>query len=562
MNQERLHELIDAWRDEMLSEATAAELSQLLRDCDEARRIFRAESQMHGLLHQAVMAAAVEEAAGRGSWQTHPAAADGVEKSRRPKAFVTPKRLLFAGTGVLVLSIAAVLVWFRVAPPQPKPPESFAKLTRATDCVWEEPADPQPGDRLAAGPLKLRDGMAEITLVNGVNLLVEAPAHLELVDADNSLLRAGRIVVRVPPTATGYAVDTPKARVVDRGTEFGVNVEADGETIVQVFDGVVVAELKNPDASGSRSRRIVAGETVRIDASDTVELQKVAFSHERFSRTFSTPSVHEGDELIPFKPSEISSMDVLPVPVGQAPSLPSEDASQAGSLRHGRVSVDGDLSDWDLSGTFEARCVEPFAESYYVHGSMMYDEQYLYIAARVGDPMPMRNLIDPNADPWSAWMGGSVQLRLSTDRSFGWPLTARKPNSREARPQDTSDRIVHLTLWYFQPREQPCLEIRYGMNLDRGVVNPPGWQGAFRKAPDGKSYIVECAIPWTLLGAGSDPPRAGDELGLSWTFNWSDASGKRWKGQLVEIKNPPFADRGKKALTFLVAETWGKAIYK
>jgi hypothetical protein len=226
------------------------------------------------------------------------------------------------------------------------------------------------------------------------------------------------------------------------------------------------------------------------------------------------------------------------------------------------MTMDGDLSDWDLSGMFEARCAEPFAESYYVHGSMMYDEQYLYVAARVGDPMPMRNLIDPNTDPWSAWMGGSVQLRLSTDRSFGWPLTARKPNSQEPRPQDISDRIVHLTLWYFQPREQPCLEIRYGMNMDRGLVNPPGWQGAFRKAPDGKSYTVECAIPWTLLGAGSDPPQASDELGLSWTVNWSDASGRRWKGQLVEIKNPPYADRGQKALTFLDAETWGKAIYK
>jgi len=542
MNLERLHELIDAWRDGILTEAAAAELSQLLRDSDEARQIFRAESQMHGLLHQAMMAAAVQEAASRSPWLTHPAAADGLEKSQRPKAIVTPKRLLFAGTGVLVLSVAAVLVWFRVSPPQPNPPELFATLTRATDCVWDEPAAAQPGDRLTAGPLKLREGTAEIKLDNGVELLIEAPASIKLVDPGNSAVATGRIVARVPPTATGFVVDTPKARVVDLGTEFGVSVDPDRETIVQVFDGIVVAELKNLDPSGKRSRRLVAGETVRIDASNGVELQMVAFSYEYFLRTFSTPSVYQGEELIPFKPSRMSSLDVVAVP--------------------GRVTIDGDLSDWDLSGTFEARCAEPFAESYSVHGNMMYDEQHLYVAAEVGDPMPMRNVIGPNTDPWSAWMGGSVQLRLSTDRSFGWPLTARKPYSREARPQDISGRIVHLTLWYFQPRGQPCLEIRYGMNMDHGLVNPPGWQGAFRKAPDGKSYTVECAIPWTLLGAGSDPPQTGDELGLSWTVNWSDSSGKRWKGQLVEIKNPPYADRGKKALTFLDAETWGKAIYK
>jgi hypothetical protein len=288
----------------------------------------------------------------------------------------------------------------------------------------------------------------------------------------------------------------------------------------------------------------VAGEAVRIGAAGTVELQKTLFSHEMFLRTFSTPSVYEGEELIPFKPSAISSLDVVAAP--------------------SPVAIDGDLSDWDLSGRFEARCPVSFAESYFVEGSLMYDRQCLYIAARIGDPLPMRNLIDPDTDPWSAWMGGSLQLRLSTDRDFGWPLKVMRPTYRHGPdkpiPQDTSPRIVHLTLWYFQPREQPCLELRYGMSLDRGVVNPPGWQGAFRKAPDGKSYTLECALPWTLLGAGADPPRAGDELGLCWTVNWSDASGKRWKGQLIEIKNPAYSGRGQQ--TFIYGETWGKAVYR
>jgi hypothetical protein len=396
---------------------------------------------------------------------------------------------------------------------------------------------------LAAGELILRKGVAEIAFASGVSLLVEAPANLKLVDATNIALNAGRVVVRVPPAAVGFAVDTPKARIVDQGTEFGLRVEPGRETIVQVFDGAVAVELRNPRASDRRSHRLAAGETMRIDASDAVELQRVAFSPERFERTFSTPSVHEGDRLIPFKPSQVSSLDIVAAP--------------------GAVAVDGDLSDWDLSGMFEAPCAEPFAESCYVRGAMMHDKQHLYIAARVGDPMPMRNVIDPNTDPWSAWMGGSIQMRLSMDRALGWPVGAMKPSCRQGKPsaQDTSGRIVHLTLWYFQPREQPCLELRYGMNLDRGVVNPAGWRGAFRKAPDGGSYTVECAIPWTLLGAGSDPPLPGDELGLSWTVNWSDAGGKRWKGQLVEIKNPAYAARGK-VLTHMYAETWGKAIYK
>jgi len=540
MNPERLHELIDAWRDGNLTEATAAQLSQTLRDSDEARRIFRAEAQMHGLLYQAVLAQAVEEAATRATRPISPVTAEGERKLRWLDALVPSRKLLFAGAGGLVLCLVAAMLWISTGPWKPK---FFAILTRAPNCVWEGRTPPLPGERLAPGTLRLNQGMAEIKLANGVEILIEAPTQIDLLDLGHSVLKSGRMVARVPPTGRGYAVDTPKARFVDLGTEFGISVGSDRGTVAQVFDGVVVAELKKADASGKRTHRLVAGETMRIDAADTAELQNTAFSHERFLRTFSRPSVHEGDELIPFKPSQVAAMEVVAAP--------------------GPVTIDGDLSEWDLSGRFEARCAEPIAKSYYVQGAMMYDAQYLYIAARVGDPMPMRNVIDPNIDPWSAWMGGGLHLHLCTDRTFGWPLKAQWPApGRQASAQDISDRIVHLFLWYFQPREQPCLSLRYGMKMDRGVVNPPDWKGAFRKAPDGRSYTLECAVPWALLGAGGDPPHTGDVLGLSWTIEWSDASGRRWKGQLVEIKNPPYADRGKDVMTYMNAEAWGKAIYR
>jgi len=529
-----LAELLASLIDESITDEQSARLDRRLREDAQARRWYLDYVQIHSELPGFAAQMIAED-----GWAARPLEAPATSPAAR--GWRRARRWLIASAAALALCVVAAVLFYVAR--RPKPPGLFATLTRATGCVWDGPTRPRPGDRLGAGSLGLREGVAEITLASGVNLLVEAPANLKLVDAASSALSAGRIVARVPSSAVGFAVDTPRARIVDRGTEFGVRVERERETIVQVFDGAVVVELRNPDASGRRSHRLVAGETMRIDASDAVELQRVAFSPERFERTFSTPSVHEGDRLIPFKPSQVSSLDI--------------------AAARGPVTVDGDLSDWDLSGMFEARCAEPLAESCYVHGATMYDKQHLYVAARVGDPMPMRNVIDPNVDPWSAWLGGSVQLRLSTDRALGWPVGAMRPSCRqgEASAQDTSGRIVHLTLWYFQPREQPCLEIRYGMNLDRGVVNPAGWRGAFRKAPDGKSYTVECAIPWTLLGAGDDPPRAGDELGLSWTVNWSDAGGKRWKGQLVEIKNPAYAARGK-VLTHMYAETWGKAIYR
>lgn len=61
MNRQRLEALTDAWRESSLTEAQAAELNQTLRVSEEARRFFRAEAELHGLLHCAVMAATVAE---------------------------------------------------------------------------------------------------------------------------------------------------------------------------------------------------------------------------------------------------------------------------------------------------------------------------------------------------------------------------------------------------------------------------------------------------------------------------------------------------------------------
>jgi len=135
MNVERMDELIDAWRDGTLTDEAAAELNQLLRDSVEARRRFRAESQLHGLLHQAVTAAAVEEAAaenaaGRGAWPTSAATPRGAEKSRWRKARGTSRRLLLAGTSALVLAAVSAFLWYSFSrPPEPRktePTESMA----------------------------------------------------------------------------------------------------------------------------------------------------------------------------------------------------------------------------------------------------------------------------------------------------------------------------------------------------------------------------------------------------------------------------------------------------
>ncbi len=76
------------------------------------------------------------------------------------------------------------------------------------------------------------------------------------------------------------------------------------------------------------------------------------------------------------------------------------------------------------------------------------------------------------------------------------------------------------------------------MDFHGNLIDPPGWQGAFRRDPDGLGYTLEYRIPWSLLCLGPEAPRAGDVTATSWTVHWSDRDGKLSRGHLVDLTNP------------------------
>jgi hypothetical protein len=232
------------------------------------------------------------------------------------------------------------------------------------------------------------------------------------------------------------------------------------------------------------------------------------------------------------------------------------------------IVVDGNLSEWSGQGSFRAERLGPDAEGQFVEGRMRYDADFLYVAAHIGDPAPMRNVIDPATDGEFGWRGGGLQVRLATDPALGWPVDANAPNYyrfRHLQPDAarlanaTSERLAHLTMWHHAPSAQNCLHIAYGMDFHGGVVNPPGYRAAFQKDADGRGYTLEYAIPWSLLGVAENPPQPGDTLAVSWTTHWSDKGGRLWRGQWIELRN---ASEPLRIHTWERAATWGRALYR
>jgi hypothetical protein len=255
-----------------------------------------------------------------------------------------------------------------------------------------------------------------------------------------------------------------------------------------------------------------------------------------------TPATHPS--RLPWNDGRLDAVEIWPAPPGLA--------------------IDGDLSDWGSQGRFRSECRPPDGEARWLEGMLRYDARALYIAARVGDPFALRSRIDPKTEAAFGWMGGAVQLRLSTDRSQPWPVQAdhleiRRRLGREKRPDDDARSRVHLTMWYDSQRKEPCLHLAYGMAFEGDVINPPGSRGVITPAPDGKGYLLEYEIPWAVLGAGGNPPRSGDTLAASWTVTWADETGRAVLGQLVDVLNP---DHSETRWIFMRAGDWGKARYR
>ncbi len=191
--------------------------------------------------------------------------------------------------------------------------KSIGRLTNAIDCVWEgdESAGPsRPFDNITAvrpsairgegelaldvgdefharQRLNLAAGLAELTFVSGAKVILHGPARFVATDPLGGNLQLGKLTAKVPHAAVGFTVVTPSSKVVDLGTEFGVNVADDRTTHVIVYVGEVEISSGSQGAGGENptegaAMRVKAGQAVSVSPDRTIKT--IAAENERFIR--------------------------------------------------------------------------------------------------------------------------------------------------------------------------------------------------------------------------------------------------------------------------------------
>ncbi|MEZ5387851.1 MAG: hypothetical protein R3F13_20270, partial [Prosthecobacter sp.] len=174
-DQFRLLELSERYADEKLGAEETAALEAELRESAEARAFFakalhqRAELTFDDSCHAQPEAKATPVA--RAVWWRY-----------------------------AITAAAAACITFGFAWLQNSRDGTVATLIRARQCQWAGSSLPTvEGARLKPGMLDLIEGLAVLRFDSGAELVLEAPATVEVLDGMNCKLRRGTLVAEVPP---------------------------------------------------------------------------------------------------------------------------------------------------------------------------------------------------------------------------------------------------------------------------------------------------------------------------------------------------------------------------
>jgi hypothetical protein len=311
-------DLIDAYLNGLLDEAGVAELEQCLHSSPEARRYFVRYARLDTDLHLEVRA---RQAGAR--------AMARIEEQRQPALDPAPRLRPAIGRrrlAALLIAAAAVVavgagLWVVNGYRNSGGDTAVAWLVNAQNCTWSE-GEPT-GDLRAGKVLTIDRGLAEIRFRCGARIVLEGPARLVLLSDNSARLEQGKLTARAPGGATGFTILSPRGKVIDLGTEFGIAVGDNGATDVYVFEGKVEAQptAHGRDKSGGMS--LVQNQSARI-SDDGVTLKPAGRDADQFVRAIVAPPTVRPRTLQPDfdHPGHTGVLDVNGVGTGLPHRLP------------------------------------------------------------------------------------------------------------------------------------------------------------------------------------------------------------------------------------------------
>jgi hypothetical protein len=269
-----IHRLATALAQGPLSPADEAEFADLLRSSSEARRTYLEYTQDTASLRWITSGHCDRSVTLAPDRQESLAAG--------PPAARWSDRWLGWAVAAALAALAA-FVW------RASGREAVATVTVLEGVAWSEGASShQLLSRVNVGErVRFDRGTMELTFDTGAQVTVFGPAEFRVASPMSMNCSLGRVTTLVGESGKGFTINTPKARIVDLGTQFGVDVSAQGDTKVVVFQGSVdlmqnsAAAAADAADAANWTRRMRQGEALQVDAAGDAQ-RLVAVERGRF----------------------------------------------------------------------------------------------------------------------------------------------------------------------------------------------------------------------------------------------------------------------------------------
>lgn len=274
----RYQELFEAYIEGEISPSEHSEFIALLKENPQARQLFVDHMKVHGMLqwhlgqtdeNMDIPLGYSDQEAISGRYNTVQGT-DGSPKRKESKSGFLGKFFICNYMAAALLIVSTTLLGLILHKIQSAPHEStrpyVALLKEAVAAEWEgDSSTAEVGARIRQGDFTVHAGLVELELFDGAVIAVEGPSRLKLLSTNRVALEYGNLGAVAGDKAVGFEVETPAAKLVDRGTRFGVRVDAHGTTEMEVFSGKVDISLESDGSAGYRANELNA---VRIKPGD------------------------------------------------------------------------------------------------------------------------------------------------------------------------------------------------------------------------------------------------------------------------------------------------------
>jgi len=261
----RIKYLVSSMLDESITAEESQELDEILQENSEAREIYRRYIDMHFSMNEIIE-----------DKETINFTKDLPKPEELPEKYSSMKhRLLFFQILAACLAIASGVALFNTKEvikeveivktvKEKVPLATISEVSK--DIKWTSP-EKEIGQEILDEEIILERGQLTITYNHGAEVKIEGPAHYSLKSLELAEMKYGQLAAKVPEAAQGFTIESPKAAIVDLGTEFALNVTKDGKSQVYVYEGEVVSSLLGENGNSIINANLYDEDGIEIDSS-------------------------------------------------------------------------------------------------------------------------------------------------------------------------------------------------------------------------------------------------------------------------------------------------------